>query len=118
MYIGRKLSLTFAVEGPGAGALVRALWRAPYAGKVIAVYAFRNGGSGAVVNARIGANPLRAADISLTTADVWAGGVTNVVDANQRFAAGDTISAAITSTAGSPTYVRIQVDIELASTVN
>jgi hypothetical protein len=86
-------------------------WRAPYACSVTAVYGYRVGGSGAVVNARRnGASNHLAASLSLTGADAWTSG--GAVQ-NAAYALGDKLEVMFVSYAGGPTQVGIQVDFEV-----
>jgi len=112
MLKGRYETKEIQVLAPAAS--VHVLWRAPVACKVIAVRAYRVGGSGAVVNAQKNAADLLAADLSLTSADTWMGGSSGLAAAAVlHLAAGDTLKAEVVSVAGTPgpTAVTIQVDL-------
>jgi hypothetical protein len=84
------------------------IWRAPYACTVTNVRGFRNGGTGAVVNANKNALALLAGNLSLVAADAWTDG--GAVQ-NTALVAGDLIQLNFVSFAGSPNYVSIQVDL-------
>ena len=83
------------------------IWQATKAGTVTGVRGYRNGGTGATINAQKNALDLLAADLSLATADTWLSGPSVQ---NASFAAGDLLRVAVRSVAGSPAYVTIQVD--------
>jgi hypothetical protein len=103
-------SVAYLFEAP-AGALTRAVLRAPKAGTVAAVHGYRVGGSGATINALVNATDLLAVDLSLAVASTWTSGP---AIAAPTLAAGDTISLSVRSVAGGPTYVVVQVDWQAA----
>jgi hypothetical protein len=79
---------------------------------VKAVKGYRVGGTGATVNAGKGTtatptNSLLASDLSITSTETWMDG--GAVQ-NTAFSAGDPLIAELTSVAGAPSQVAIQVD--------
>lgn len=90
------------------GTVTPVIWRAPYACTVTNVRGFRDGGTGAVVNANRNALALLVANLSLTVADTWTDG--GAVQ-NTAVVAGDLIQLNFVSFAGAPNYVAIQVDL-------
>ncbi|MGW4639558.1 hypothetical protein ACWEN6_13570 [Sphaerisporangium sp. NPDC004334] len=108
-YKSRLTEKTLTVKAP-AGASSTVLWRAPFPCKVKAVWAYRLGGTGAVVNVNKNGAKL-AGDVSLTAPGAWTAGTLNAA-AVLTIAAGDTLTAEVISVAGSPTDVAVQVDIE------
>lgn len=92
---------------PAANTYVK--WRAVKACVVTAVRGYRVAGSGAVINAQVGANDLLAVDLSLTSAAAW---ISSTTIQNATLAAGDTLTLEIVSVAGSPDAVTVQVDLE------
>ncbi|MET9521508.1 hypothetical protein [Streptomyces coeruleorubidus] len=102
------VSKSLVITAP-AGAVSYVVWRAPKACTVVAVRGYRVGGTGATINAQRGASDLLATDLSLSTAGTWLSGPSVQ---NASFAAGDSLTVAIRSVAGSPTAVTIQVDLQ------
>ncbi len=105
-------SVGYVFEAP-AGAITRAIYRAPKALTVMAVRAYRNGGTGATINARNGAtNTLLVTNLSLTTADTWLSGGTlqNTAVANGGF-----LMVEIVTVGGSPTYITVEIDYQVSS---
>ncbi|MEU6614499.1 hypothetical protein [Streptomyces parvus] len=92
-----------------AGPVSYAIWRAPHACTVTAVRGYREGGSGATINAVAGGADLLAVNLSLATAGTWLSGPGVQ---NAALEAGDTVAVAVRSVAGSPTAVTILIDIE------
>ena len=84
------------------------IWRAPYACTVTNVRGYRDGGTGAVVNANNNGVPLLAGNLSLVGADAWTdgGAITGAA-----VASGNAIQLQFVSFAGGPNYVAIQVDL-------
>ena len=94
------------ISPTGAAAVVA--WRAPYPCIVVNVRGFRSGGTGATVNAqRNGTATHLAADLSLTSADVWMDG--GAVQ-NAAYVVGDSFELLLQGVAGVPDFVVIQVD--------
>ncbi|MEV8398802.1 glycosyl hydrolase family 28-related protein [Streptomyces niveus] len=91
------------------GAASYAIWRAPKACTVLAVRAYRQGGTGVTVNALKNALDLLAANLSLSTDVTWLSGPGVQ---NAAMAAGDTLTVAIRSVAGTPAAVTIQVEVQ------
>lgn len=102
------LSKALIITAP-AGAATYVAWRAPKACTVVAVRGYRTGGTGATINAVKNAADLLATDLSLSTAATWLSGPSVQ---NTAMVAGDTLTLAIRSVAGSPTAVTIQVDLQ------
>lgn len=86
------------------------LFKVPAAAAVIAVRAYRTGGSGGTVQVKKGASDILASPMATST-DAWAG--TTTVQ-NASCAAGDNISVVLASPAGSPTEILVQVDFRTA----
>lgn len=84
------------------------IWRAPYACTVTNVRGFRDGGTGAVVNALNQGAALLAVNLSLVAVDVWNDG--GAVQ-NAAVAVGNYIQLNFVSFTGNPNYVSIQVDL-------
>jgi hypothetical protein len=93
----------------GGSAVNRMTFIAPYACTLTAVKGFRNGGTGATINARKnGTSNFLSSALSLTSADtVMDGGSVQ----NTSLAAGDYVELMWVSFAGAPTYVTIQINI-------
>lgn len=91
------------------GAVSYAIWRAPKACTVLAVRGYRQGGSGATVNAQKNALDLLAADLSLSTDTTWLSGPSVQ---NASMAVGDTLTVAVRSVAGTPAAVTVQVEVQ------
>ncbi|WP_030585734.1 hypothetical protein [Streptomyces anulatus] len=92
-----------------AGAVSYVIWRAPDACTVTAVRGYREGGTGATINATANGLDLLAVDLSLSTADTWLSGPDVQ---NAALAAGDSLAIAVRSAAGDPAAVTIQIDIQ------
>jgi hypothetical protein len=105
-------SVGYVFEAP-AGAVIRSIYRAPKALTIMAVRAYRNGGTGATINARNGAtNTIAVTNLSLTTADTWmaAGTLQNTAVANGGF-----IMVEVVTVAGSPAYITVEVDYQVSA---
>jgi hypothetical protein len=85
------------------------VWQAPTDCTVTAVRAIRVGGTSATINASVNALDLLPLDLSLTVAGSWSSGP-NLQ--NTAIKAGDSLTIAVRSVAGSPTAVTIQVDVK------
>lgn len=92
-----------------AGAISYVIWRAPRACTVTAVHGYRDGGTGATINATAGGLDLLAVDLSLSVDATWMSGPDVQ---NAALATGDTLAVAVRSATGPPTAVTIQVDLE------
>ena len=108
MITPRFESRTYKLDSPSGSNVTDALWRAPKGCTIVGIYGYRVGGTGAVVNAQIGATKA-ATDLSLTSADAYMAATLD--SAHVKMAAGDVLSSLIVSVAGTPTSVRIQVDV-------
>ncbi|MEU7327239.1 hypothetical protein [Streptomyces parvus] len=97
------------VPEPPAGGVSYVIWRAPHACTVTAVSGYREGGTGATVNATVNGADLLAVDLSLSTPDTWLSGP-DVQNASM--AAGDTLAVAVRSAAGAPAAITILIDIQ------
>lgn len=86
------------------------LFKVPAGAAVIAVRAYRTGGSAGTVQVKKGASDVLAAPMATTT-DSWAG--TTTVQ-NATCAAGDNLSVVLAAPAGSPTEILVQVDLRTA----
>lgn len=98
------------VRVPSGTAGTYQLFKVPAAANVIAVRAYRVGGSGGTVQVKKGASDVLATALTTST-DAWAG--TTTVQ-NAACAAGDNISVVLASPAGSPTEILVQVDFRTA----
>lgn len=84
------------------------VWRAPFACTVTNVRGYRNGGTGATINAqKNGSLTHLASALSLTAANTWMDG--GAVQ-NTPYAAGDKLEIMLASAAGLPDQIAIQVD--------
>lgn len=104
----RTYSHTVRVASGTAGTYQ--LFRVPAAAAIIAVRAFRVGGSAGTVQVKKGASDVLAAPMATST-DAWAGSTTVQ---NATCAAGDAISVVLASPGGSPTEILVQVDVRTA----
>ncbi|WP_327169559.1 hypothetical protein [Streptomyces subrutilus] len=86
------------------------LVKTPAATAIIAVRAYRVGGSGGTVQVKKGVSDVLASPMATST-DAWAGSTTLQ---NATCAAGDNISVVLASPAGSPTEILVQVDFRTA----
>ncbi len=86
------------------------LVKVPADAAIIAVRAFRAGGTGGTVQVKKGANDVLAAALTTST-DAWAGSTTVQ---NAACVAGDNISVVLAAPAGSPTEILVQVDFRTA----
>lgn len=101
-------SKSLVVTAP-AGAVTYVIWRAPAACTVTAVRGYRQGGTGATINATRSGADLAATDLSLSTDTTWMAAATLQ---NTTVAAGDTLAVAVRSISGTPTAVTIQIDTQ------
>lgn len=111
----RKISIVmtfFNANGIVDGVYPVPVW--PYVTKachVLAVRGYRVGGTGATVNGRrAGSENFLASNLSLTSADTATDG--GAVQ-NDALAVGEKVEAVIASTAGSPTCIVVQIDVEV-----
>lgn len=104
----RVQTLRFKADA-AAGAVSEAIWRAPFGCTIVGVYGYRIGGTSATVNALIGATNVLTADKSLTTASAFMAGTLDPTKVHMN--AGDVLTAALVTAVGTPTSVRIQVDV-------
>ncbi|MFP8944689.1 hypothetical protein ACLIYM_25100 [Streptomyces fenghuangensis] len=102
-------SRSVVIAAPAVGSY--AIWQADQPCTVTGVCAYRAGGTGATINAAVNAADLLATDLSLATADSW---LTGPDLQNTAVAAGDSLSVAVRSVAGSPSALTIQIDVEEA----
>lgn len=86
------------------------LCKVPAAADIIAVRAYRAGGTGGTVQVKHAASDVLASVLTTTT-DSWAGSTTVQ---NASCAAGDNISVVLASPAGTPTEILVQVDFRTA----
>ncbi|OPC83011.1 hypothetical protein B4N89_20575 [Embleya scabrispora] len=86
------------------------LFKVPAAASVIAVRAYRTGGTGGTVQVKKGGSDVLASALATAT-DSWAG---NTTVQNASCAAGDNISVVLAAPAGSPTEILVQVDMRTA----
>lgn len=87
------------------------LWKAPWACTVTAVRAYQDAGTGSVLNAFKGS---LAAPTKFCSADITVGGADNFTNGTvttSAVASGDLVYGRITSLAGSPTEVCIQIEL-------
>jgi hypothetical protein len=104
----RTISHSLRVAAGTAGTY--ALVKLPAAADIIAVRAYRAGGTGGTVQVKNGANSVLAAVLTTTT-DSWAG---NTTVQNAACAVGAEISAVLAAPAGTPTEIVVQVDFRKA----
>ncbi|WP_282206721.1 hypothetical protein [Kitasatospora fiedleri] len=95
------------VRVPSGTAGTYQLFKVPAAANVIAVRAYRTGGTGGTVQVKHGALDVLASVLTTST-DAWAGSTTVQ---NATCAAGDNLSVVLASPAGSPTEILVQVDL-------
>ncbi|MEU4511773.1 hypothetical protein AB0G05_19955 [Nonomuraea wenchangensis] len=110
-YKPRLTEKTLTLKGADIAAGTFVLWRASVPCRIMAVRAYRLGGSGAVVNATKNGVSALTGDLSVNAASTWVAGSLAAL-ANRRMQAGDTLAATVVSAAGSPTDLVIQIDIE------
>jgi len=103
-------SVGYLFEAP-AGPTLRAVARLAGAATVTGVRAYREGGTGATVNARADADPLVPVDLSVAMPGAWmsAPGLPRTA-----LAAGTSLQVEVTGVSGSVTYVVVQIDYEPA----
>jgi len=103
-------SKTATIVSP-AGADDFLAWVAPYGCTVVSLKAFREGGTGATVNAmKNGSLEHLSGDLSLTSADtVFDGGAVQ----NTTYAEGDYLHVRVKSIGGSPDKITIQVNFNV-----
>ncbi|MBL1107989.1 hypothetical protein JK361_25940 [Streptomyces sp. 5-8] len=86
------------------------LCKVPAATNIIAVRAYRTGGTGGTVQVKHGAQDVLASPMATST-DAWAG---NTTVQNAACVVGDNISVVLASPAGTPTEILVQVDFRTA----
>ena len=86
------------------------LCRVPAGAAIVAVRAYRSGGSSGTVQVKKGASDVLAAPMATTT-DAWAGSTTVQ---NATCAAGDSVSVVLGAPGGTPTEMLVQVDFRTA----
>jgi hypothetical protein len=86
------------------------LCKVPAAASIIAVRAYRAGGTAATVQVKKGSSDVLASPLATST-DAWAG---NTTVQNASCVAGDNISTVIAGTSGTPTDILVQVDFRTA----
>jgi hypothetical protein len=91
------------------GAVSYTIWRAPKACTVTAVRGYRQGGTGATINATVDGLDLLTTDLSLSTGTTWMAGPTLQ---NTAVPAGAALAVAVRSVSGTPAAVTLQVDVE------
>lgn len=87
------------------------VWRAPKACRIVAVRGYRDGGTGATINAERGTADILATNLSLVTNASW---LSESSVQNDVFDVGDSLTLEIRSVAGSPAAITIQVDLQEA----
>ncbi|MFG2076972.1 hypothetical protein [Nonomuraea maritima] len=107
----RLTEKTITLKGGDIAAGSFVLWRASVPCRVMAVRAYRVGGTGAAVNATKNGASVLTGDLSVNAASTWVPGSLAAL-ANRRMQAGDTLAATVVSVAGTPTDLTIQIDIE------
>ncbi|MGW6499334.1 hypothetical protein [Nonomuraea angiospora] len=120
-YKPRLTEKTITLKGADIAAGSFVLWRASVPCRVMAVRAYRVGGTTAAVNAtKTSTDPntglpvvtnLLTGDLSVATASTWASGSLGSLAA-RRMVEGNTLTAVVVSAAGSPTDLIIQIDIQ------
>lgn len=104
-------SKTLVVDNPAANSYP--LWRATSQCTVTAVRAYRTGGTGAAVNAKVNANSVLGVDLSVSNSTVW---LTGTPAAPVLMNVGDTLTMVVSSVTGAPTQLSVQVDLSAAVT--
>ncbi|MGW0642390.1 hypothetical protein [Streptomyces badius] len=107
--IGEYTTTKGLVVPAPAGPVSYVIWRAPHACTVTAVHGYREGGTGATINATVNGLDLLEVDLSLSTADTW---LTGPAVQHEALAAGDTLALAVRTAAGAPAAVTILIDIQ------
>ncbi|MFI6485161.1 hypothetical protein ACIBH1_45135 [Nonomuraea sp. NPDC050663] len=113
-YKPRITEKTITLKGADVAAGTHVLWRAPVPCRVVAVRAYRIGGSGAAptVNAHKNGVTMLTGDLSVATATTWTAASLAAVAA-RRFVEGDTLAVQVVTAGGTaPTDLIIQVDIQ------
>lgn len=93
------------IESPVAGTIV--VWRAPFDCTVTHVRAFQDIGTGSVVTALDNSADILSTDITIAQAATWQDGGSLAEGA---ISAGDSLAIKITSVAGSPNYIALQIE--------
>ncbi|MFS4105122.1 hypothetical protein [Streptomyces sp. PD-S100-1] len=99
-----------SVRVPSGTAGTYQLVKVPAAASILAVRAYRAGGTGGTVQVKKGTSDVLAAPLTTST-DAWAGSTTVQ---NAACAAGDNVSVVLASPSGSPTEILVQVDFRTA----
>lgn len=86
------------------------VWQAGVDCQIASIRGFRQGGTGASVNARVNATPAAGVDLSLTTADTWLS--STLVDP-MSLPQGSTLFMNVISVAGAPSLITVQIDLEV-----
>ncbi|MFI6909660.1 hypothetical protein ACIBKY_50955 [Nonomuraea sp. NPDC050394] len=110
-YKPRLTEKSITLKGADIAAGTFVLWRASVPCRVVAVRAYRVGGTAAAVNATKNGASMLASDLSVSTAATWMAAALGPTG-NRRLQAGDTLAATVVSAAGTPTDLIIQIDIE------
>jgi hypothetical protein len=102
-------SVGYIFESP-TGPMLRAVAQLAAAATITGVRAFRSGGAGAAVNARVDTEALLPIDLSVATADTW----TSAPDLqNTAVPAGASLQIEITAVTGTVAYVVVQIDYQV-----
>ncbi|WP_433444560.1 hypothetical protein [Nonomuraea sp. CA-141351] len=110
-YKPRLTEKTITLKGADIAAGSFVLWRASVPCRIMAVRAYRVGGTGAAVNATKNGASMLTGDLSVNAASTWLAGSLGSL-ANRRMVEGDTLAATVVSAAGTPTDLIIQIDIQ------
>jgi len=114
-FVSQVLRLTGAPVGTGD----TVMWRAPFGCRVTQLRAYRSGGAANVVNAKIGAVNVLAANLTAGASVFTTGSTTQTLASgvgSGKMAAGDVLSATVVS--GDGTTLVIQADIEIDKNVS
>ncbi|MEQ4610683.1 hypothetical protein ABMX48_31720 [Streptomyces cavourensis] len=106
--MARTYSKSVRVASSAAGTYQ--LCKVPAGAEIIAVRAYRTGGSSGTVQVKKGSSDVLASPMATTT-DAWAGSTTVQ---NAVCAAGDNLSVVLGAPGGSPTETLVQVDLRTA----
>lgn len=106
--VGAKFTVGVTVVDPTAKDLI--VWRAPHGARVVGIRAYRVGGSGASINARLNSTDNHlSSNLSVSSANTWMSGGT---PQNTDYDEGDTLEIRILSVSGTPSQLVVQVDME------
>ncbi|TMR97541.1 hypothetical protein [Nonomuraea basaltis] len=109
-YKPRITEKTLTLKGATVAAGSYVLWRATVPCRVVAVRAYRVGGTDTPFNATKNGVNMLTANGTTPAASTWASG-TLAAPASVRLAEGDTLAAVVGALGGTPTDIIVQIDI-------